>query len=225
MTLPSSGPLKLGGEVGATNSINNEFGYGNDMASYQGAFYGLGGQVFQFPAVNNQFPISAFYSTEKISGGSQLFTTTQAFTIPTYNTMTIVCSGGSGGTSGQFGTISSPCSGAGSPTPSDAGSSGGVSSFGGYVSASGGAGGSGNSVAGQSGQSVTITLTNPVQGGNGPPSGSSIQVTIGAGGAGGQGGCFIYQLVVGQTNFGCSCWSRFATGATGAAGSVQVTWS
>ena len=225
MTLPSSGPLKLGGETGATNSVNNEFGYGNDMASYQGVFYGLGGQVYQFPTVNNQFPMSSFYSTEKIAGGSQSFTSSQAFTIPTYNTMSITCVGGSGGASGQFGFISSPCPGAGSATPSDNGTSGGASSFGGYAAASGGAGGSGNNVAGQSGQSVTITLTNPVHGGSGPPSGSSISITVGGGGAGGQGGCNIYQLIVGSTNFGCSCWGRFATGATGTAGSVQVTWS
>jgi hypothetical protein len=41
MTLPASGYLLLGADGGASGrSVNSEFGYGNDMASYQGVYYG-----------------------------------------------------------------------------------------------------------------------------------------------------------------------------------------
>lgn len=220
MTLPASGYLLLGADGGASGrSVNSEFGYGNDMASYQGVYYGKGALSFQFPTVGNTFAMDLFYSTFKISGGSQSFTSSNpSYTIPVYNTMTITVTGGGGGSTGQPGVIQSPCAGAGSITPPNAGSPGGTSSFGGYVSGAGGGSDTGGVVNSQ-------TFTNPVQGGSGPPSGTNVAVTIGTGGAGGIGGCYIYQFVVGATDFGCSCWSRFATGATGANGSVQISWS
>lgn len=219
MTLPASGQLLLGSETGATNSVNNEFGYGNDMASYQGVYYGKGALSFQFPTAGNTFAMDLFYSTFKISSGSQSFSSSNpSYTIPVYNTVVITVTGGGGGGTGSLGTIQSPCANAGSFTPADPGSSGGTSSFGGYVSGAGGGSDTGGSTNSQ-------TFTNPVQGGSGPPSGSSVAVTIGPGGSGGQGGCFIYQYVVGSTNFGCACWSRFPSGSTGANGSVQISWS
>jgi len=221
MTLPASGPLVLGSDGGASGrSINSEFGYGNDMASYQGVFYGKNGLEYQFPPPGNSIAMNQFYSTYKITGGGPIELGAGTFVIPVYNLFSVTVIGGGGGGSGQYGYISSPCPGAGSPTPSDNGSAGGASSFGGYITASGGAGGSGNAVAGQSGQSITITYTNPVQGGNGPPSGAVVAVSVGAGGVGGQGGCNIYSV-----SGTCACWGRYASGANGSAGHVYVSWA
>lgn len=227
MTLPASGPLVLG-LTGGGNSINGEFGYGNDLGAYRGVFYGKSGQEFQFPVSPNLIAMGLFYSTYKIVPGSQTFNSTQPFAIPVYNTITITVHGGQGGSSGSPGLIQSPCSGAGNFTSGSSGSYGAGSSFGGYVSAAGGAGGAGSSSAsnpGAAGQTVVQTYTNPVQGGSGPPSGTTVSVSIGGGGAGGQGGCLIYQLVIGQTNYGCACWANASTGAPGAAGYVTVSWS
>jgi len=217
MTLPTSGALLLGTATGG-NSVNSEFGYGNDMKSYLGVYYGKNGQEFRFPVSGNPIDMNVFYGTYKVAGGSVTISSTQSFTIPVYNNITITVNGGGGGLTGQPGYIQAPCSGAGSATPAQSGSPGGTSSFGGYVSAGGGGSDQGGFTSSQS-------FTNPVQGGSGPPSGNSVPVTIGGGGAGGQGGCFIYQFVAGQTNYGCSCWSHYNTGSTGANGSVTVSWS
>ena len=49
MTLPASGYLLLGADGGASGrSVNSEFGYGNDMASYQGVY----SQSFTIPVYN-----------------------------------------------------------------------------------------------------------------------------------------------------------------------------
>lgn len=223
MALPASGYLLLGADGGASGrSINSEFGYGNDMASYQGVYYGKGAQEFQFPKAGNSFAMDLFYSTFKVGGGSQVFTTSDpAYTIPVYNTIDISVTGGGGGGSGQPGYIQAPCANAGSATPASAGLPGGSSSFGGYVSASGGG-------SNQGGFTSSNTYTNPVQGGSGPPSGTTIAVTIGGGGGGGQGGCFYYQKLQyypSYFNYGCACWSYYATGSTGSNGSVSISWS
>jgi len=227
MTLPASGPLVLGLASGG-NSINSEFGYGNDLGSYRGVYYGLGGQEFRFPVSPNSIAMNLFYSTYKIVGGSRTFNSTQSFVIPVYNTITITVQGGQGGASGAPGYISSPCTGAGKFTSGSSGGYGSGSSFGGYLSAAGGAGGAGSASSsnpGQSGQVISTTYTNPVQGGSGPPSGTTVTVSIGGGGSGGGGGCLVYQLIVGTTNFGCACWNNAASGSGGAAGVVTVTWA
>jgi len=227
MTLPASGPLVLG-LTGGGNSINGEFGYGNDLGAYRGVFFGRGGQEFQFPAPPNLIAMGLFYSAYKIVPGSRTFNSTQSFVIPVYNTMTITVQGGQGGASGAPGLISSPCPGAGNFTSGSSGSYGTVSSFGGYLSAAGGAGGAGSASSsnpGQPGQIVANTYTNPVQGGGGPPSGQTVTVSIGGGGSGGGGGCLVYQLVVNGTNFGCACWGNASSGGGGSPGVVTVSWS
>ena len=223
MTLPASGYLLLGADGGASGrSVNSEFGYGNDMASYQGVYYGRGGVEYRFPVSGNQISMGytsatdpGFYSTYKITGGSQTISSSQSFTIPVYNTISITAVGAAGGATGQPGYIQSPCNGAGSATPAQSGSPGGGSSFGGYVSAGGGG-------SDQGGYSSSVSYTNPIQsGGGGPVSGTSVYVTVGTGGNGGQGGCFTYQI----NPFGCSCWGHYNSGGQGSNGYVTVSWS
>ena len=201
----------------AINSINDQYNYGNDMASYQGVYYGKLGQAFQFPTPGNSLAMDLFYSTNVITGGSQSFGGSQNYTIPVYNTMTITTVGGSGGQGGYNGTntCGAPCGEGGS-----AGTAGGTSSFGGYVSAGGGGGGSGGGGGGGPGQVVSTTFTNPVQGGSGPTSGTSVYVTVGFRGSGGSGGknCFIYYGV-------CISVSSASGGSPGSTGSVTVTWT
>lgn len=221
MTLPASGALVLG-TAGGGNSINSEFGYGNDMASYQGVYYGLGGSEYRFPVPGNALAMNAFYSTYKITGGSLTFSSSNpSYVIPVYNTITITCVGGQGGQSGSWGYSS--CGSYTGPTPSSNGSAGNSTSFGGYLSSAGGNGGSGNAVAGTFGPTVSNTFTNPVQGGSGPASGSSVSVSVGSGGAGGGGGPNIY---VNYPPFNyCAAWNSAGSGSTGSAGYVTITWT
>lgn len=219
MTLPASGPLTLG-LIGGGNSINGEFGYGNNLQSYLGVYYGLGGQEFQFPHPGNSIAMQLFYNTYKISGGSQTFNASQSFTIPVYNTITITVQGGQGGQAGQFGYRYCNCS-SNCFTPSGGGGTGNVSSFGGYVSAAGGGGGGGDGNTGSPGQIATQTFTNPLQGGSGPPSGSSLTVSVGSGGSGGGGG----QIWTTLPYFGCGPWSNASNGSQGSSGTVTITWA
>jgi hypothetical protein len=216
MALPASGYLQLGTDGATGRSINSEFGYGNDMASYQGVFAGKGGLAYQFPVAGNSLAMDLFYDTSKITGGSASYGSSQTIVVPVYNTITITCVGGTGGSGGNTGYNLDGCTG--SPA-GGSGSPGGTTSFGGYVAAGGGAGG-GPASGGSAGSTVTQTYTNPIQGGSGPPSGGSIAITIGAGGGGGTGGCQYYQL------YGyCNCWNRAGNGATGGSGSVSISWT
>lgn len=216
MALPNSGYIQLGTDAGTGRSINTEYGYGNDMASYLGVYYGKGGQEFRFPVPGNSLDVQGFYGTSKISGGAT-YVGTGYYTIPVYNTINITVKGGDGGQAGEYGYNS--CNGQPSTVNWNAGGGGNTSSFGGYVAAGGGSGGGGNHTGGNSGAtSNSGTLTNPVQGGNGPPSGSQIYVTVGNGGNGGGGGA----------NFGgwyCGPTGNAANGSGGAAGYVYVSWS
>lgn len=221
MALPASGYLQLGTDGATGRSVNSEFGYGNDFASYQGVYCGKAGSAYQLPLVGNPFAMDQFYSTSRITGGSQSFSSSQNYTIPVYNVINITVNGAGGGGTGQPGYYQSPCSPTGQVTPGSSGAPGGSSSFGGYVSAGGGG-------SDQGGSSSSNSYTNPIQGGSGPPSGSTIFVTVGSGGGGGAGGCFVYQKLQYWPvyyNYGCACWDRFNTGYTGANGSVQISWS
>jgi hypothetical protein len=238
MTLPSSGYLLLGADGGASGrSVNSEFGYGNDMASYQGVYYGKGGNEYRFPLPGNSISMgggsspndAGFYSTYKITGGSQTFNSSTTAVIPVYNTISVTVTGGGGGQAGQYGIDG--CNG-NNPTPSAGGGGGGTSSFGGYVSAGGGNGGGGSQGLGNPGQTVNNSFTNPVQGGNGPTSGSSLYVSIGNGGSGGTGGYITILIQTGNTGFpnyqpiyGCFPAGNAARGADGAVGSVNLSWS
>jgi hypothetical protein len=219
MTLPSSGALVLGTQSGG-NSINSEFGYGNDMASYQGVYYGKGGQEYRFPLPGNSIDMNGFYSTSAISGGSASYGSSQYVTIPVYNSITITAHGGNGGQAGYFGY--NYCNGQPNTQNWSGGGAGGATSFGGYVSAGGGSGGTTNSGQGGSpGATNSSSYTNPIQGGSGPTSGSTVYVSIGGGGGGGGGG----------SNYGTSVYPCFgytgnaSGGNSGNSGYVTISWS
>lgn len=222
MPLPGSGFLQLGTDGATGRSINSEFGYGNDMASYQGVYYGIGGTINRFPLPGNSLSISNFYSTSRITSGSAFISSSQNFVVPVYNTISIVCVGGSGGQEGFWGY---DCSGNRTIAGLQPGGTGGVSSFGGYVAAGGGAGGSGafgGGAGGAAGATASGSFTNPFQGGGGPPSGATIFAAVGGGGSGGRGAATRF-------DFG-RCYypwpDSFApSGSAGGPGYISVSWS
>lgn len=225
MALPNSGYLQLGTDGATGRSVNSEFGYGNDMASYLGVYYGKAGSAFRFPVPGNSISMggsaqpddAGFYGTSKITSGSATYNSSQTITVPVYNQISITVVGGAGGQAGHYG---SGCFGP-STLNWNAGSGGGTSSFGGYVSAGGGSGGGGDATPGNSGSSANSgILTNPVQGGNGPTSGSSIFVTVGAGGSGGNGGANSSSTI-----YGCAFSGNASGGSSGAGGYVSISWS
>jgi len=152
MTLPASGPLSLGGS--ASNSINNEFGYGANLGDYRNKLYtnDAGTTTSAFPFAPNSISIPSgtgysFYNSRKIPSGSIMYTPgSGTFTIPPYNTITFsVLAGGGGGGGGGGGTANTNyCQG-------DNGGSGGdgtkssltASGWSGYVANAGGGGGGG----------------------------------------------------------------------------------
>ena len=224
MALPASGYLQLGTDGATGRSINSEFGYGNDMASYFGVYAGKSGLAYQFPLVGNSLAMDLFYSTSRINGGSASYGSSQTITVPVYNTITITCIGGQGGQSGGVGIN---CSNSFVRSGLASGNPGGTSSFGGYVSSGGGAGGSNASqqfVSGVFGPTVTQTFTNPIQGGAGPPSGDSIFVSVGGGGSGGRG------ADTRTFDFSGNCYYPFPgavapSGGSGGSGSISISWT
>lgn len=222
MALPASGYLQLGTDGATGRSINSEFGYGNDMASYQGVYAGKNGLAYQFPVAGNSLAMDLFYSTSKITGGSASYGSSQTIVVPVYNTITITCVGGSGGQEGGWGVN---CSSQYVTAGLTGGGTGGVSSFGGYLSASGGSGGSGGYggfASGNPGATTSTSFTNPIQGGSGPPSGGSIFISIGAGGSAGHGALTAFNF------FGCYYpWpdSYASNGSAGSPGSVSISWT
>ena len=217
MTLPSSGALVLG-SAGGGNSINSEFGYGNDMASYLGVYYGKGGVEYRFPLPGNSLDMNSFHGTYKITGGGITLYSSQNYLVPVYNTITITTYGDQGGQAGQYGI--NGCTG-NTPTASHDGYVSGVTtSFGGYVTSGWGSGGSGNQAVGSYGPVYTQSFTNPLQGGSGPTSGNTIYASVGPGGAGGGGGpnaVLYYGYCIGAGNG--------ATGVQGGAGRIVISWS
>lgn len=237
MTLPGPGnPLSI-------YEINSEFGLGYNLNAYRGKrYYYADGRTGTFPT--DAISISNFYSTQSqnpIVPKTVVFNNSGVFEVPhIYTQMIVTVRGGGGGAGGANGT--NQCLGGVKTTGSD-GSYGGESNFGSYLSASGGqggrydgtSGGNGNPLcdgvpaggaafggggAGGAGGYSTITMISPVSGGSGPPFDSLIQVNVGEGGVGGQGG----------PNF--QVWSGICTlinyatrGQNGNKGSVTISWT
>jgi hypothetical protein len=230
MTLPASGAISI-------SAINAEFSRGTDLNAYRGTRWYLdnaGTGLFSSTAIS----MSDFYSkrvNSPVTPGSTTLTSSQTFTVPLYSILTISLYGGGGG--GQGGN--------GNTTGGGAGGNGGTSSFGSYGSggggqgggqgggngagfttgcAAGGAGGAPNGPgstgeAGGGGGLTTITLSNPIVGGNGPAVGAGVSVTVGGGGGGGSAGNGIFY--VGSTPYPYNC----APGGSGGAGSVVISWA
>lgn len=213
MTLPSGGnlpPISIG-------DINTEFAYGNNLNAYRGKMFGRDDNTAgRFSA--GLIKISDFYATKKVVAGGPIYPGTTTIIIPPYKTITFYVLGGNGGQIGTAGTYSGgPASG--QATAPGNGAAGGDSSFAGIITSSGGASNGGTATA------QTVTLTNPLYGGTGPTSGSSVSVVVGGGGAGGSGGP-IFGWVVQSGNNGVYVLSGYAaSGANGSAGTAYYSWT
>lgn len=208
MTLPNgsnSPPLSL-------SDINGEFGYGTNLNAYRGKLFGRDNNtagLFSSGAIN----ISDFYSSKKVVAGGPIYPATGNITIPPYKTITFYVLGGNGGQIGTAGVyVNGPASGS-ATAPGD-GAAGGSSSFGSIISSAGGAANGGTATA------QTVTLTNPLLGGSGPTSGSTVAVTVGGGGAGGSGG-----PIFSWNGSAYVLTSYAASGANGSAGTAYYSWT
>lgn len=217
--------------------INAEFGLGTNLNAYRGVrWYTSDAGTGLFDSTN--IDMAEFYSkrsTSPVTPGSQSFSSSGTFTVPTYSVLTVTIKGGSGGGSGGSSNV----------TQGNPGSAGTASSFGSYgtgdygrggtVSAAGAAGagsdgtpaggaaGAGNvgangNAGGASGKTV-VQLTNPISSGTGPAIGAAITVTVGAGGVGGSGGTGVILIPAGGIPI-------FAgRGGDGSVGVVTIEWA
>lgn len=219
--------------------IDAEYGLGTNLDDYRGVRWYLENAATGLFDTTN-IDMQEFYSTRAtspVTPGSQTFTSSGTFTVPTYSILTVVIKGGSGGGAGGNGNVSN-----GNP-----GTAGTASSFGAYGSGdygrggqpssvngangagsdgtpAGGGGGAGavggfNGGNGGAGGKTTLSLTNPVISGTGPAIGSSVTVTIGSGGSGGAGGAWVVSTPYGPLG------GSAGAGGTGSAGSVVVSWT
>ena len=208
MALPASGTISV-------NDVNTEFGLGQNLNAYRGQLYGTTSGtagVFSSGAIS----LSDFYSTAKVVAGGPTGLSAGSYTVPPYRTITFTATGGAGGATGANGVYSGGPNN-GLPTSGSAGSSGTASTVAAgattYVSGAGGG-------PGAAGTTTSATSTNPVLGGTGPASGSAVTVTMGPGGAGGQGGPIFNWNGSSYVLIGYA-----GTGATGAAGTASVSWT
>lgn len=240
MTLPTSGPISI-------SNLNAEFGLGNSLSAYRGVrWYKDDNSRGFFDGASGNFAptdMSEFYGTRPSIPVSPVSNQAQAngstYTVPFYNTITVVVVGGTGGQAGTYGI--NGCTN-NTPTPSGNGSTGGSSSFGSYVTSSGGAGGGGNGGAGAAGVSRTlvfdanantVSINGVVQSGVTPPlRNTTISVTVGAGGNGGGGGANAVLVQTGDSGFPnytptytCYPAGNAGSGSNGASGSVTLSLS
>lgn len=220
------------------SDINAVFGLGNSLGNYLGVrWFKADASTGTFSTIN--LSMDDFYGKGPVSGipgGSQTFTSSGSFIIPTYSILTVTLRGGAGGGAGGGGTT----------LPGGTGYTGSASSFGAYGTAYPGSGGGINGIPGTagagsdgtpaggvggaglfpggtggSGGKNVLTLTNPINaGGTGPAVGSVITVTVGAGGPGGTPGIWII-------NPGTSSQQTFygTPGLPGGNGGVVISWS
>lgn len=257
MTMVASGQIDLVGSAtsgGLNRSINLEFGYGGDLSVYRGAIYtnAAGTAALQFPKAPNSISMSDFYNSRKIPAGSSTFSANGTFTVPVYNTLTVIIRAAGGQGSGATGADG--CNLA--TTYPSVGATGGASQFGKlpaavYGSAPGGTGGNTTAASGaidgttQSGYGYGGNTSNaggaPASGGTaGSGGGGGVTVlTITnplAGGSGPSTGQSVSVVVGtcvasanGASNYIFSLGQCFpqpasASGAAGKAGSVVVSW-
>lgn len=244
MTLPSSGPLTLGG-TGA-NSIDREFGKGANLSVYRGVQWWKDNTQTGFFTSTN-LGMDQFYEkrgTTPVTSGSQtLGAGSGSWTVPLYSTLTVVTRGGGGGGGG----------GGSNSSGGSAGGAGGGSNFGPYVSSGGGGGGGlGNNTPGASGSPAsdgtpaggrgggagvagalpggsggaggknTVVLTNPISGGSGPNVGSPVGYNAGFGGGGGGGQSGVVYTGVPPFYYQPA---PGGSGGSGGNGYIELSWS
>lgn len=227
MTLPSGNnnpPISIA-------DLNAEFGLGNSLAAYQNQrWYKSDNSRGYFSS--GVIKLDDFYGTRvnsPVVAGNVTITSSQNYTIPMFNNLTVTAVSGQGGQGG----INGNCAGAGS------GASGGVSSLADYVQSSTGAGGAPNGNAGSStSASVSFSITDANQASILARYGQVKYAGIGAGGAGGTTGyntrssfvCTSYNYYYGvpSCSFGYTayyCDSATGGGSAGANGYVSVSWT
>jgi hypothetical protein len=237
MSLPGPGnPISI-------RDINAEFGLGYDLGSYRGKRYFFAdGRTGTFP--DTELTFSDFYSTQTsnpVTPSTVTFNQSGVFAVPaSYTTMIVTVRGGGGGAGGATGR--NQCLNDAVTFGVD-GLSGGQSTFGVYASASGGGGGRatgergvnggptcdgipaggggfGGGGSGGAGGYETVTLISPQAGGGGPTFNSIVNVTVGLGGVGGQGGPN-FQVWSGV----CTLINYATRGQNGVNGSVFISWT
>lgn len=249
MTLPSGGnspPISLA-------DLNTEFGYGTNLAAYQGKVIGTPGGGVKSINSGAVIKLSDFYGNNKVVGGSATLTSGSSYTIPQYKTVRITVTAAGGGGGGGNGTTDGICT---AGTTGGYGGTAGNSSFGTstdafYVLCQGGGGGGPNGATGATGgnglggagggggatyggggggsggagaKTVTSYFTNPVlSAGTGPTSAAAIAMAIGGAGGGGSAGRGS------QRNFsGIGCFFNNLDGGPGYAGgaaSILIEWT
>lgn len=238
MSIPSSGAISIS-QISTDNA--DGYGLGYALGSYRGQLYdNKAGGVGAFS--NNAIALGDFYGKRRVDAGSSSYGPgSYTYVVPPYVTMTVQVYGAGGGGQGGFATGSGGCD----PSQPGGGNNGGATTLSGIVSAPGGAsggnggagygyvgggggggneGGASNGKDGGSGGYATVTFTNPALGGTGPASGSSISLTVGAGGDGGGGAQSAYLAYNGFTYY-CTGGSYANPGGGGGGGSAIFTWT
>ena len=236
MTLPNPGvslsldQISTEAQLSASSPWYNR---GPNLGAYQGVqWWKDNTETGFFPSSN--ISINDFYSkrsTSPVTPGSTTLNSSFNFVVPLYSVLTVTIRGGGGGGAGE----------SGNRTGGGGGSGGFASSFVAFGSADGGGGGipGGTALAGAgsdgspaggwgwgsggAGGKNVLTLTNPISGGSGPAVGSSVFVTVGAGGAGGNGGTFWIQYPSGTYPLGIA--GNLSSGSPGGNGSVTIQWA
>ena len=207
--LPTSGNLSF-------SAIKSAFSNQSALSQYRSLRWYTNSSNFAAGWYGN-FPAQAIRFSDfrgkgrevQVTPGNFTFTSSQAFTIGPFNSATVTAVGGTGGQAGFKGNYEAA---------GQNGTDGGSTSYGPYVSSAGGAGGTGgNGALGQAGEPQVINMTAAA---NADRIGTSIAITIGAGGSGGIGG---ENFTIIDGSFYPA--GRAASGNAGANGYISVVWS
>jgi hypothetical protein len=105
MPLPSGGnspPISIA-------DLNAEFGYGNNLAAYQGKVIGTPNKGVKSIASGAEIKLSDFYSTNKVVGGSITLTSGTSYTVEQYKTIRVTVTAAGGGGAGGKGSSDGFC--------------------------------------------------------------------------------------------------------------------
>lgn len=209
--------------------LNTEFGHGNSLSDYYGKRYYKTDNSRGYFQASGVIELDDFYSTSKTSpvvAGSVTLSSSQNYTIPMFNNLTVTVVGGRGGQGG----INGNCAGAGGGYP------GGGTYLADYVSVGGGSGGSPSGNLGtQPSASVSFAIDDNNQSSIIARYGQVKYAGVGGGGAGGATGYNTReQIFCNATNergqcisLGTAyyCDSPSGGGGAGANGYIVVSWT
>lgn len=249
MTLPSGGntpPISLA-------DLNAEFGYGTNLAAYQGKVIGIPNKGVKAFANGAEIKLSDFYSTNKVVGGSIVLTSGSSYTVEQYKTIRVTATAAGGGGGGGRGLSDGFCPGGdGFGGGNAANTAFGASGNAYYLSCQGGGGGAGGpnptagatyngnagnganggaagaggasgGVGGSGAKSTTGYLNNPALSGGTGPT-SGGAVGMSIGGAGGAGVGGVNRAFNVYTQL-CYDYGAPANGSNGGAASILIEWT